>query len=165
MNKKKIVRALIAAASVRLLMAAPAAQEAEMQTADIATLNYGFEKELKGVSFDEALEKVTAGLKDKGFGVLTEIDVQATMKKKLDKEYPKYKILGACNPVLADRALTADNYIGLMLPCNVVVREVEGKILVSVMNPQIMASMSDDPELHKIASEAEKLVKGMLEEL
>ncbi|MBU0690214.1 DUF302 domain-containing protein [bacterium] len=131
----------------------------------INQLAYGFEKELSGVDFEEALERVTEALQGKGFGVLTEIDVKATMKKKLDKEYPKYKILGACNPVLADRALTADKYIGLMLPCNVVVREVAGRVLVSVMNPQIMASMSDDPELQKIASEAEKLVKEMLVEL
>ncbi|MBU1920951.1 DUF302 domain-containing protein [bacterium] len=131
----------------------------------INQLAYGFEKELSGVYFEEALERVTEALQGKGFGVLTEIDVKATMKKKLDKEYPKYKILGACNPVLADRALTADKYIGLMLPCNVVVREVAGRVLVSVMNPQIMASMSDDPELQKIASEAEKLVKEMLVEL
>ena len=96
---------------------------------------------------------------------LTEIDVQATMKKKLDKDYPKYKILGACNPVLADRALTADTHIGLLMPCNVVVREVDGKVFVSVMNPQLMASMSDDPALKQVASEAEQLVKEVLDEL
>src|SRR3989339_2035429 len=129
----------------------------------IKKLPYGYERALPGVTYENALEKVTAALQEKGFGVLTEIDVKATMKKKLDKEYPKYKILGACNPVLADRALTADTYIGLLMPCNVVVRETEdSKIMVSVMNPQVMSSMSDSPVLHAVADEAEKLVKEVL---
>jgi len=132
----------------------------------IKKLPYGYERALPGVTYENALEKVTAALQEKGFGVLTEIDVKATMKKKLDKEYPKYKILGACNPVLADRALTADTYIGLLMPCNVVVRETEdSKIMVSVMNPQVMSSMSDSPVLHAVADEAEKLVKEVLESL
>ncbi len=136
-----------------------------MQNKEISKLAYGFERELIGSTFDDALEKVAIALQDKGFGILTEIDVKATMKKKLDKEYPQYKILGACNPVLADRAMTVDNHIGLLMPCNVVVREVDGRIFVSVMNPQLMASMSDDPELHKVANEAEMLVKEVLEDL
>jgi uncharacterized protein (DUF302 family) len=132
----------------------------------IKKLPYGYERALPGVTYENALEKVTAALQEKGFGVLTEIDVKATMKKKLDKEYPKYKILGACNPVLADRALTADTYIGLLMPCNVVVRETEdSRIMVSVMNPQLMSSMSDSPVLHAVADEAEKLVKEVLESL
>jgi uncharacterized protein (DUF302 family) len=137
-----------------------------MNTTEITKLAYGYERALQGVSYEDALEKVTAVLQGKGFGVLTEIDVKATMKKKLDKEYPKYKILGACNPVLADRALTADKYIGLLLPCNVVVREIaDGTIMVSVMNPQVMSSMSDSPVLHAVADEAERLMKEMLESL
>jgi uncharacterized protein (DUF302 family) len=137
-----------------------------MNTTKITKLAYGYERALSGVSYEDALAKVTTALQGKGFGVLTEIDVKATMKKKLDKDYPKYKILGACNPVLADRALTADAYIGLLLPCNVVVREIkDGFIMVSVMNPQMIASISDNPVLEAVANEAERLMKEMLEGL
>jgi uncharacterized protein (DUF302 family) len=165
-KNKRILRAVVAILSVMLLAASAFAQETEMQTAEITKLQYGYERELPGVSYEDALEKVTTALQDKGFGILTEIDVTATMKKKLDKDYPNYKILGACNPVLADRALTADIYMGLLMPCNVVVREQEnGTIAVSVMNPQVMGSMSDHPDLKAVADEAEALVKQVLESL
>lgn len=136
-----------------------------MSTSTIRQLPYGYERELSDVSHEEAINKVTLVLQDKGFGVLTEIDVKATMKKKLDKDYPKYKILGACNAKLADRALSTDTHISLLMPCNVVVREAGDKVLVSIMNPQLLASVSDDKELHQVATEAEKLVKEVLEEL
>jgi uncharacterized protein (DUF302 family) len=108
-------------------------------------------------SFDEALTKIKAALTTEGFGVLTEINVKETMKKKLDIEYPPYMILGACNPGLANRALNINPQIGLLLPCNVTVRQVEdGQIEISMIDPMIMMSGIDHPELEKVASEARR---------
>jgi uncharacterized protein (DUF302 family) len=107
--------------------------------------------------FATALEKVTAALQVEGFGVLTEIDVRATMKKKLDVEFRPYKILGVCNPPLAYKALSAAPEIGLMLPCNVTVsQEEDGRILVNLINPELMLGMIDLPALAEAASEAKE---------
>ncbi len=86
-------------------------------------MKYYFQKTMTGVSFDEAIEKVTEELKKEGFGILTEIDVQATLKKKLDVDFRKYRILGACNPPFAHKALLEEDNIGTMLPCNVIVQQ------------------------------------------
>ena len=105
--------------------------------------------------YDTALEQVTDALKAEGFGVLTEIDVQATLKQKMNIDFRRYKILGACNPPLAHRALTAVPEVGLLLPCNVTVAEVaEGEIEVSLLNPMVMNNMFDNPELAAVAEEA-----------
>lgn len=106
------------------------------------------------ISYEEARERVTAALKEEGFGVLTEIDVQATFKKKLDKEFRKYAILGACNPNLAYRALHTDLNVGLLLPCNVIVYEDEAGSLVSIVDPLSMLAMADSPGLQPVAQEA-----------
>ena len=107
--------------------------------------------------FATALEKVTAALQVEGFGVLTEIDVRATMKKKLDVEFRPYKILGVCNPPLAYKALSAAPEIGLMLPCNVTVsQEEDGRILVNLINPELMLGMIDLPALAEAAGEAKE---------
>ncbi|OOG20627.1 hypothetical protein B1C78_17130 [Thioalkalivibrio denitrificans] len=120
---------------------------------------YGFGKKVKG-DFDSAVEQVTEALKGEGFGVLTEIDVKAVMKKKLDLDKRPYKILGACNPQLADKALTADADIGLLLPCNVVVREEEdGSVSVNFMDPEAVLKLVDKPEIHTLAAD----VKSRLE--
>jgi uncharacterized protein (DUF302 family) len=103
----------------------------------MGTLRYGFERRLADSTFDQAVEKVTAALKSEGFGVLTEIDVKATLRKKLDVDFRRYVILGACNPNLAHRALAAEPQIGLLLPCNVVVQEApEGGVVVSIADPR-----------------------------
>jgi uncharacterized protein (DUF302 family) len=87
-------------------------------------MDYYFNKTIKG-TFEEVIDKVTKGLKEEGFGILTEIDIKATMKKKLDVDFKKYKILGACNPPFAHKALLAEDKIGTMLPCNVIVQELK----------------------------------------
>ena len=105
--------------------------------------------------YEQAIEKVTAALKTEGFGVLTEIDVKATLKKKLDVEFRKYVILGACNPVLANQALTEELEIGLLLPCNVIVYDDEqGGSVVSIVDPISMLGVVVNPNLDAVADEA-----------
>ncbi len=117
--------------------------------------NYGFGTRLN-MSYEQAIEKVTAALKEQGFGVLTEIDVKTTLKKKLDVDFQKYAILGACNPGLAHQALMGEAEIGLLLPCNVIVYEdaEAGDTVVSFIDPVIMMSMVDNPKLSAVANEA-----------
>ncbi len=120
---------------------------------------YGFNVKFNG-SFDDAITRVTEELQKEGFGVLTEIDVKATMKKKLDIDKLPYKILGACNPVLANQALTAEPDIGLLLPCNVVVREEEdGSVTVAFMDPAAVMTLVEKEGVEELASE----VKARLE--
>ena len=120
---------------------------------------YGFNITLTD-SFDNTVKRVTEALKTEGFGVLTDIDVQATMKAKLNVEGAPYRILGACNPPLAHKAITADPDIGLLLPCNVVVREQpDKKINVGFMDPIAVLKLTDNPAITEMA----KAVRGKLE--
>lgn len=120
---------------------------------------FGFGKTVEH-SFDEAIDKVTAELEKEGFGVLSDIDVAAKMKAKLDKDMPSYRILGACNPALAFQAISAVEDIGLLLPCNVLVRkDADDKVHVDFMDPESVLSLVDNPGVKPLAQE----VRGRLE--
>lgn len=114
---------------------------------------------------DEAVVRVKDALKAQGFGTLTEIDVQATLREKIGAEVDPYVILGACNPTLAHRALQAEPDVGLLLPCNVIVRVHEDRTVVSALDPEIIADLTDHPDLGPIADEATRLLDAALESL
>ena len=117
-------------------------------------------------SFEETIEKVTEELKKEGFGVLTEIDVKETLKKKLDVDFRKYRILGACNPPLAYKALSEEENIGVMLPCNVIVQEKEGGIVqVSAINPMESMKAVANPNLEEVASTVSSKLAKVIENL
>ena len=106
------------------------------------------------IPYDQAIEQVTAALKTEGFGILTEIDVKATLKKKLDVDFRRYAILGACNPPLAHQALSTTLDVGLLLPCNVIVYEDDGGSAVAILDPLAMLSVVNNPDLDTVAKEA-----------
>ncbi len=113
------------------------------------------------LGFDQAVETVTAALADEGFGILTEIDAQAVLKKKLDIDRPKYLILGACNPNLANTVLNAEPWAGLLLPCNVVVQEIDGGIEVAFMDPEVISQVSGNKTIYDTACDAkERLLRA-----
>ncbi|HSD53991.1 MAG TPA: DUF302 domain-containing protein [Burkholderiales bacterium] len=129
------------------------------------TSRYAFGKAVD-LTFDEALKRVTDSLAKEGFGVLTEIDVAATLKKKLGKDMPPYKILGACNPQFAHRALEAEPQIGALLPCNVVVRiDASGKTVVEVMDPRAVMDLVGRAEIGAIAGEVRQRLERVVEAL
>ena len=122
----------------------------------------GFQSTLK-LSYETALEKVTEALKAEGFGILTSIDVKETMKKKLDADFRKYTILGACNPPLAHKALAACPDVGLLLPCNVIVYEEGVATVVNIIDPMSMTNFIQDPALEAVAEEARQRLKRVSE--
>ena len=122
---------------------------------------YGFTTTLTGVSFEQALSRTIEALKNEGFGVLSDIDVRGAMKDKLGVEMQPYRILGACNPALAHQALQAVPDIGLLLPCNVIVRqETAERIVVGFQDPQIMVGLVGKPEVQAVADAAERLLRS-----
>ncbi len=126
-------------------------------------MSYYFNKILSDISFEDAVEKVTEVLKNEGFGVLTEIDIKSTLKKKLDVDFRPYLILGACNPQYAHQALTIDDKIGTLLPCNFVVQEVEGGTEVLAMNPHETMSKLMEGEMEEISKAITEKVNRVLE--
>jgi uncharacterized protein (DUF302 family) len=128
-------------------------------------MSYYFSKTLN-VSFDEAVSKVTDELKKEGFGILTEIGVKEALKKKLNVDYRKYKILGACNPPFAHQALQAEDKIGTMLPCNVIVQEhTEGKVEIAAVDPVASMQAIENPKLKNIAEQVQAKLKRVIDNL
>jgi uncharacterized protein (DUF302 family) len=128
-------------------------------------MSYYFNK-IINLSFEDAITRVTEKLKEQGFGVLTEIDIKETMKKKLDVDMPKYKILGACNPPSAYKAIQAENKIGLMLPCNVIVQEHEnGQVEVSAVDPMASMQAVKNESLGDIANDVREKLQQVINNL
>jgi len=126
-------------------------------------MSYYFSKIVKG-PFEEVVEKTIAVLKEEGFGVLTDIDVQVILKKKLNAEFRKYRILGACNPPYAYKALLAEDKIGTMLPCNVIVQETsDGRVEVAAIDPIASMQAVENPGLMPVAEEVQKKLKAVVE--
>ena len=125
-------------------------------------MKYGFSK-ITDYGFEQAIDKVTEELKKEGFGVLTTIDVKDKLKKKIDVDFKKYTILGACNPKLAYSALQVEEELGLLLPCNIIVYEKSGKTVVSVFDPIIMTVVIENPEMKPVAEEVKKKLQRVLE--
>ena len=129
------------------------------------TTNYGFRTTLE-IPYEAAIEKATAALKEEGFGILTEIDVQATFKKKLDADFRRYTILGACNPNLAYQALQSELDIGLLLPCNAIVYETnDGQSVISIVDPISMLGMVESSSLSTVANEARARLQRVIKAL
>ncbi|TRZ50954.1 DUF302 domain-containing protein [bacterium] len=124
-------------------------------------MEYGFTKSVT-VSYEEAIEKVTEELKKEGFGVLTTIDVKETLKKKLDVDFDRYIILGACNPPFAYEALKAEESVGLLMPCNVIVHEKSTSVQIFFFNPSIIASITDNPKLKELSSSLTEKIKKVM---
>ena len=128
-------------------------------------IKYGFGTAV-ALTFDQAIERVTQALQGEGFGVLSDIDVAGAMKKKLNLEMPPYRILGACNPPLAHRAITAEPSIGLLLPCNVVVRQdAAGTVRVEFMDPRSVMDLVGRPEIARVATEVRERLERVMKAL
>lgn len=125
-------------------------------------MKYGFSKTVP-LSFAQAIDTVTEELKKEGFGVLTTIDMQETLKKKIDVDIPRYTILGACNPQFAHKAWQAETEIGLLLPCNVIVYEKDGATTVSVFDPMVMDTVLDNPAMQPIAEEVRQRLQRVID--
>jgi len=124
-------------------------------------MQYGFSK-TTDLPYEEAIEKVTAELKKEGFGVLTSIDVKDTLKQKINVDFKKYAILGACNPPIAHKALQAEEELGLLLPCNVIVYEKDDKTGVSIFDPMVMTRIMDNEQMKPIATEVQERLQRVL---
>ena len=129
-------------------------------------MSYYINKTLSGITFEEGIQRITAALKNEGFGVLTEIDLKSTLKNKLDVDFYNYKILGACNPTFAYQALQAEDKIGTMLPCNVIVQEkTPGKVEISAVDPLASMQAIENENLGSMAIEVKSKLKNCIEAL
>jgi len=124
-------------------------------------MQYGFSKTVD-MPYEQAIEKVTAELKKEGFGVLTSIDVKETLKQKINVDFKKYAILGACNPPIAHRALQEEEELGLLLPCNVIVYEKDDKTRVSIFDPMVMTWIMENDQMKPIATEVQEKLQRVL---
>ena len=124
-------------------------------------MQYGISK-TTDYTFEQAVEKVTEELKKEGFGVLTTIDVKETLKKKIDVDFKKYTILGACNPSFAHQALQVEEELGLLLPCNVIVYEKNDKTVISIFDPIVMTVVIDNPDMKPVAAEVKSKLEKVL---
>lgn len=127
-------------------------------------MEYGYYKDTD-MTFEQALERVPEILKTEGFGVLTTIDVKDTLKKKIDVDFDRYMILGACNPPFAHQALQAEESIGLLMPCNVIIHEKNGKAKISVFNPMVIAQVSDNQKLKDLSVQLNEKIQSVLSNL
>ncbi len=128
-------------------------------------MSYTLDRTIAGASLDEVDERTRKALSDKGFGVLTEIDVTATMKMKLDKQMPGYRILGACNPDMAWQAIGIEPRVGAMLPCNVILRETDGGIEVSAIDPVASMQAVENPDLTRVAGKVRDMLREVVREI
>ena len=128
-------------------------------------MKYYYEKTLKNISFDESIKKVTDALKAEGFGILTEIDIKETLKKKLDEDFRPYRILGACNPPFAYKALLAEDKIGAMLPCNIIVQQLEDGVEVAAVDPVASMQAVENEALKEIANEIRGKLRSVIDSL
>ncbi len=128
-------------------------------------MSYTIDRKIDNLNFEEAVSRTRSALAEQGFGVLTEIDVQATMKKKLAVEMPSYLILGACNPKMAHQAIGMEPRVGAMLPCNVIVREVEDAVEVSAIDPVASMTAIDNPDLKRVAAQVRDLLERAIERI
>jgi uncharacterized protein (DUF302 family) len=124
---------------------------------------YTYDRTLKGVGIDDAEMRIRDALTDKGFGVLTEIDVKATMKKKINTDMEPYRILGACNPQMAYKAIGIEPRVGAMLPCNVILREVDGGTEISAIDPVASMQAIDNDQLHQVAGEVRDMLRAAVD--
>ncbi|MBZ0128360.1 MAG: DUF302 domain-containing protein [Rhodobacteraceae bacterium] len=125
-------------------------------------MDYTINRLIAGAEFDIVDARTRAALTDMGFGILTEIDVKATLKKKLDIDMPSYRILGACNPKMAHQAIGLEPRLGAMLPCNVILREIEGGVEVSAIDPVASMQAIDNPALHSVAGQVRDLLADVV---
>lgn len=128
-------------------------------------MTYTIDRKIEGVSFEDAVERTRQALADQGFGVLTEIDAKATMKKKLDVEMEPYLILGACNPRMAHKAIGMEPRVGAMLPCNVILRQVGSAVEVSAINPVVSMMAIENDELKRLAGQVRDLLSNAIERI
>ncbi len=137
----------------------------ERKARDMENFTYGFAKTISGKNLDQVKKSLLEALASEGFGILTEIDVKATLKKKLDVDFRPYIILGACNPPLAHKSVQAEPQIGLLLPCNVVIQQTDDAVTVSALSPKAVFGLVDNEQVAPVAQEVEAKLRRVIESI